>query len=237
MNIHQFAADLEKITQETQAKALLQTYLAGFGIRSYAFTYYARHIKTGSKLRFHCVSDSLRPWHIYYIEQGYADVDRTLEKNHTMTLPLFWDVQEQLSQAKNIRELRIRQESIDFGIDKGLSIPVHGPQHDFASLTLHQFRNETCLAHYITHQYEWLAAAQLFYHFIKKILTLNESPRTPYQLTRREEQCLSLTAKSWRVEQIATELKISARTVNFHIQNANKKLGTNNKYQAIYKYF
>ena len=58
-----------------------------------------------------------------------------------------------------------------------------------------------------------------------------------YQLTRREEQCLTFTARAWRVEQIARELKISPRTVNFHIQNANKKLGTHNKYQATYKYF
>ena len=58
-----------------------------------------------------------------------------------------------------------------------------------------------------------------------------------YKLTRREEQCLKFTAKSWRVEQIAKELKISPRTVNFHIQNANKKLGSQNKYQAVYKFF
>ena len=44
----------------------------------------------------------------------------------------------------------------------------------------------------------------------------------------------SLTAKSWRVDEIAAELKISPRTVNFHIQNANKKLRVNNKYQAGY---
>ena len=58
-----------------------------------------------------------------------------------------------------------------------------------------------------------------------------------YQLTQREKQCLALTAKSWRVDQIAKELKISSRTVNFHLQNANKKIGTNNKYQSVHKYF
>ena len=90
---------------------------------------------------------------------------------------------------------------------------------------------------HLSHQFEWLSATHIFYHYIRKILNLDKTPITPYQLTPREEQCLRLTEKSWRVEQIAKELKISERTVNFHLQNANKKLGTHNKYQAAYKYF
>lgn len=237
MHPYQFAECLEKAATESEARAILHHYLSHFNFRYYAFTYYSGHIKTGRKLKYHCVSDALRPWHLHYLEQGYADVDRTLEKNHTMTLPLFWNVEEQTTIAKNKRELRIRQESREFGIDKGLSLPVHGPDHDFATLTLHQCRGEICLKDYVLYQYEWLNATHIFYHYIRKILQLNDMPNVNFQLTRREEQCLALTAKSWRIEQIAKELNISPRTVNFHIQNANKKLGTNNKYQAVYKYY
>ena len=237
MNISHFATCFaQKVETELQAKTLLQKYLTSFGFRSYAFTFYAGHIKSGRKLKYHCVSDALRPWHLYYLEQAYADVDRTLEENYRTTLPLFWNVQEQLAQAKNKREQRIRLESIEFGIDKGLSLPVHGPNHDFASLTLHQRVGEVCLKNYELHQFDWQSATQIFYHYIKKILDLNKNPVALYTLTRREEQCLAFTAKSWRVEKIAKELDISQRTVNFHIQNANKKLGTNNKYQSVYQY-
>jgi LuxR family transcriptional activator of bioluminescence operon len=235
MKSHQFAQHLEKATTPQQAKKILKEYLSTYGIKAYAFTYYSGHIKTGRKLRFDCVSDKLRPWHLHYLEQAYADVDRTLEQNHTMTLPLFWSIEDQLKTAKNKRELRIRKESRAFGIDKGLSVPVHGPHHDFAILTLHQFKDEVCLQHFSELQYEWLSATHIFYHTIKRILTLNDAPQSQYQLTRREEQCLLFTAQGWRVEQIAKELKITPRTVNFHIQNANRKLGTNNKYQAISK--
>ncbi len=68
-----------------------------------------------------------------------------------------------------------------------------------------------------------------------KTLNLNEVISVNNALTKREKQCLNFTAKIWRVEKIAKELGISLRTVNFHIQNANKKLGTNNKYQSIHK--
>lgn len=240
MNNAIFADKLEKLCSsqsrpsERQAMALLNEYLSAHGFRHHAFTYYSGHIKSGRKLRYECVSEALRPWHEYYLEQGFADVDRTLEEIYKMTLPVCWNVQAQLAAAKNKRERCVRLESIAFGIDKGLSLPVHGPNQDFASLTLHQFRGETCLKNHEVMQYEWLGAAQIFYHYINKILHLHDAPAAPFQLTAREQQCLQLTAKLWRVEKIAKELKISPRTVNFHLQNANKKLGVNNKYQAAF---
>jgi DNA-binding CsgD family transcriptional regulator len=237
MKIQELAEKLEKVNTTQQAETLLQGYLLQFKFRSYAFTYYSGHVKSGQKLKYHFVSSALRPWHLHYLEQAYADVDRTLEVNQMSTLPLFWDVHEQIKNAKNKREHRIRAESIEFGIHQGLSLPVFGPNKDFAALALHQFAGEHCLEDYKQHQFEWLSAAHLFYHAIKTILDRNNITNKQQLLTQREQQCLTLTAKSWRVEQIAKELKISVRTVNFHIQNANKKLGTNNKYQAMLKYF
>jgi DNA-binding CsgD family transcriptional regulator len=238
MGLLEFSHQLAAVITLKEAENCLESYLKSYRFKFYAFTYYAGHIRSGRKLRYHCVSKALLPWHAHYLEQAYTDVDRTLEEIHLLTLPFLWDVQTQLAQAKNKRERRIRLESIEFGIDKGLSIPVHGPDHDFASLSLHQCRNETCLSDYLTQQFIWMSAAQLYYHHIRRIL-LNDKEQTSidYGLTTREEQCLTLTAKSFRVEQIAKTLKISPRTVNFHLQNANKKLGTHNKYQAINKYF
>lgn len=235
MNIFAFALALEHTTELSQAETLLANYLSIFGIHSYAYTYYCGHIRTGQKLQYHCVSKALQAWHHHYLEQGYADVDRTLEDYYNNSLPCFWDVKIQLKQAKNKREQRIRLESIEFGISKGLSIPVHGPQGDFSSLTLHQRLDEECLAHYDDMQFEWMSAAQYFYHHVRRFLQSTHSKNKLAALTKRETQCLSYTAKSWRVEQIARVLKISTRTVNFHLQNANKKLGVHNKYEASYK--
>lgn len=236
MNISQLAIHLNRLTNEQDADATLANYLHSFGFRHYAFTYYAGHIRTGRKLRYHCVSDALRPWHLHYLEQSYADVDRTLEENQTQTFPLFWDIHTQLAQAKNKREYRMRQDSFAFGVRQGLSIPLHGPHNDFISVTLHQFQGESCLANYETHQYEWISAMYLFYHHINRMLTVDSSlPPTGYHLTPRELQCIKLTSQGLRVEHIARQLKITPRTVNFHIQNANKKIGTNNKHQAAYR--
>jgi LuxR family transcriptional activator of bioluminescence operon len=236
MRIEEFAQRLQKSRDVKAAERALQAYLKHFGFRCFAFTYYIQHFKTGQKLRYEFASPALRPWHEHYLNQNYADVDRTLESYYKMNLPFYWDVKQQLTQAKNKREKRIRQESIDFGIDKGLSIPVHGPDNDFASLTLHQCKNESCLKNYLRLQYEWLSATHLYYYHIKEILDQQTPAPSSKTLTRREKQCLDLTAKSLYVSDIAKKLKISVSTVNFHLQNANKKLGVNNKYQAILKW-
>lgn len=234
MLLTDFARQLHNAQQPGEAETILKAYLSAAGFRYYAFTYYSGHIKTGQKLCYDFVSDALRPWHQYYLEQSYADVDRTLEENFLITLPLEWDVHSQLSQAKNKREQRIREESIEFGIRRGLSLPVHGPQRDFACLTLHECKNENSLQFLAEKQFEWLAATQVYYHHVRRLLNTDRRQQT--LLTKREAQCLKLTAEAWRVEQIAKALKISVRTVNFHLQNANKKLGANNKYLAAYQY-
>lgn len=236
MNLVELEEQLKQASSISVAEAALASYLLGFGITSYAFTLYVGHVKTGRKIRYDYASPALKVWHVHYLEQGYADVDRTLEGNSQQYLPLYWDVHEQLNAAKNKRERRIREESIAYGIDKGLSIPVFGPNQEVGVLVLHQRRGESGLFANQGNPYEWQSAAILFFHYINQLLLLTAPQSSKYRLTKREKECLLLTAQGMRVERIAMHLKISIRTVNFHLQNANKKLGTNNKYLSLHKY-
>lgn len=235
MKIENFITLLEKAKAIKELEAVLNRYLSSFGFSSYAFTYYAQHVKSGSKLQYEFASKALKPWHEHYIKNNYADSDRTLDADYHRGLPEFWDIELQLKQAKSLREQQIRSESLEFGLRKGLSIPMYGPNGDFVSLTLHQRVGETNLEHYQSQQYEWTLAAYYYYFYVKKIILL-EQQSTKIHLTRREKQCLNLTSRDWSVEQIAAELKISLRTVHFHIQNANRKLGVRNKYHAVLKW-
>ena len=77
--------------------------------------------------------------------------------------------------------------------------------------------------------------AYCYYAEIRKQLTEKISQENKYKFTRREWQCLQLTAQNYLTRDIAKKLNISERTVNYHIQHVNKKLGTNSKYQSIIK--
>jgi DNA-binding CsgD family transcriptional regulator len=67
------------------------------------------------------------------------------------------------------------------------------------------------------------------------MLLKNQEPTPKYNLTQRDLQCLALLAKNHTLKSIAENLKITERTVNYHIQKLNKKLGVKNKYQAVAK--
>lgn len=150
-------------------------------------------------------------------------------------LPIYWNVYDQLLHAKNKREQRIREESIEFGIAKGVSFTIFGPQNDFIVLVLHQRQGEKCLNNWEEKQFNWFAFVQCYFYYLRKHLIISLTDDS-IKLTHRERQCLQLTAQGLRINTIAHNLNISLRTVNFHLQNANKKMGVSNKYLAILRW-
>jgi len=52
-------------------------------------------------------------------------------------------------------------------------------------------------------------------------------------LTQREKECMSLVSKGNTSKEIATILRIAKRTVDFHIENAVRKMGAANRSQAV----
>lgn len=235
MSLPAFEKSLKQAKTLKQANHILENYLTNLGINTFAFTYYAYSPSSLNKLKYDFSSPNFTLWHKHYISEGYEDVDTTLDVVYQTTLPAFWDLQTQLSKAKNPRERKMRQDSIAFGAEKGVSIPIHGPQEDFAILLLVQMRGQKCLDHFDDQQYEIFAAAYYFYHYVQQLLLQAQPSVAKYQLKPREMQCLTLIAKHFSNAAIAKSLGITERTVNFHIQRLNKKLGTQNKYQSVIK--
>ncbi|KTD75703.1 helix-turn-helix transcriptional regulator [Legionella waltersii] len=229
--MHIIKKQMSEVKTIEELNSLLKNYFASINIKSFAFTYYNQHTKTGSKLVYDWATTALEAWHNFYLQEGYADIDRILESTEQSLLPVFWDVKEQLRLATNKRVQRFKQESINFGLDKGLCIPLHGPKGEFVILVLHQRINESGLTNWEDHLDTWLGLLHTYFHFLR--LLLQEKMIGEIPLTKREQECLRLTAEGFRLELIAKSLKISKRTVNFHLQNANKKLGVSNKYLAI----
>lgn len=213
----------------------LRAYLSQKGIHTFSFTYYAYHPNSANKLKYEMCSANFQRWHQHYLEQQYNNIDSTLSFVYNNHLPIYWNLKQQLAQAKSDDERKMREDSIAFGAEAGLSIPIHGPQNNFAILLLVQMKNESCHFQDPKAQYEFLAAAHHYYHYIQRHLLDELKEKAPFGLTQRELQCLVLIAKQYSVKQMAQYLEISERTVNFHIQKINKKLGTKNKYQSLAK--
>ena len=213
----------------------LSHYLNKKGITTFSFTYYAYHPNSANKLKYDMCSPDFRVWHQHYLEEQYNDVDSTLSFVYHNSLPIYWNLQQQLAHATSETERKMREDSIAFGAESGLSIPIHGPHNNFAILLLVQMKNESCNLKQAQAQYEFLAAAHCYYHYIQPHLLDGVGEKELFGLTQREIQCLLLIAKHYSVKQMAQQLEVSERTINFHIQKINKKLGMKNKYQSLAK--
>ena len=219
----------------TECDEALGRYLANKGINTFSFTYYAYHPNSANKLKYDMSSVNFKVWHKHYLEEQYNDIDSTLSFVYNNHLPIYWSLEQQLAQASSELERKMRLDSIAFGAESGLSIPIHGPHNNFAVLLLVQMQNEQCNLQQAQAQYEFFVAAHHYYHYIQTHLLEDVSANQMFRLTQREIQCLLLIAKDYSVKEMAQQLELSERTINFHIQKINKKLAVKNKYQALAK--
>ncbi len=233
--------DLESHFKKSRSISELNTaikdYLCRLAITTFSFTYYSYYPNSLNKIKYDVASENFKLWHQHYLSENYEEIDSTLERVYQTSLPTFWDLQQQLKAATTQKEKQMRLDSISFGAEKGLSIPIHGPQEDFAIFLVVQMRGETCLEKWPSLQYELFTAGYFYYSYLQSLLLKTQMPEKKFQLNKRELQCILLTSKQQSVEQIAKKLNITARTVNYHMQRANKKLGTKNKYQSVAKAF
>lgn len=235
MNIQSLKEKLKNTTQFKQLQGILHTFLSQYQITHYAFTYYTRHANSQNKLKYNYASKAYEIWHNHYLAEQYEEVDTTLVTTYRSTTPIHWDLQQQLAQAKSDRERKMRLDSIQYGIEKGISVPIHGPFEDFAILVLLQMKGQDFLDRWQYIQHEILTAAHFFYEEVNRLLLKNKTEDETYHLSPHQIQCLTLTAQQYSVADIAKRLGITERTVNFHLQKANKNLGTKNKHQSVAK--
>ncbi|HEV2614549.1 MAG TPA: autoinducer binding domain-containing protein [Gammaproteobacteria bacterium] len=223
------AQSIEKLNQT------LRFFLESFSIKTFSFTYFAYYQNSNHRLHYEFCTDNLKPWHQHYLEERYQDIDSTMDETSKTTLPTAWDLQEQLKHARSERERKMRLDSIAFGAEQGLSIPLYGPGKDLAILTLIQMRGEQCAEQWQKNESVLFAAAHYYQGYLQKQLLISQLNDKDSPLKKRELQCLQLIAKHYSVSQIAKALHITERTVNFHIQLLNKKLGAKNKYESLMK--
>lgn len=172
-------------------------------------------------------------WLSHYWQNDYAGLDPVIRHCSRHVVPVLWhDLPD--SPAKPAG--RVMDEAREFGMKTGISMPVHSPQ---GSLGILSFATgiDDAEARAATRQlspYVQLLAAHLHEAILRVSGCREEQQLTP-QLTRRETECLRWAADgktSWEIGQL---LNMSERTVNFHFNNAAKKLSVVTRQHAVAK--
>ncbi len=162
----------------------------------------------------------------HYDEKQYITSDPVVRELFVNYHPFLWS-EVATRRAMCPIETQIMAECAETGMRQGFTVPIYqaGGYTGLVSLAGREpvVTEETRGA---------LTLASIYLH--NKLTTLRRSEaQTRFDLTERELECLRWAAagkSDWEIGQI---LLISAKTVNYHIENAKRKFGVATRVQAI----
>ena len=165
-------------------------------------------------------------WWQHYLEQGYVVHDPVIRETLENFRPFTWrDVT-----ADRLISLEARamfDDCASLGMRDGFVVPIYETSGYTGLVSI---SGERCDIDQPTRNA--LSLASVYLH--NKLCALRRrSEGLMIDLTDREGECLTWAAagkSDWEIGQI---LNISAKTVNYHIENAKRKLGVSTRVQAI----
>ena len=213
----------------------LERYFLVQGVSHFAFTFYNRVLSSRYRLKHTYASKEYKRWSCYYHSEAYLDVDSTLREVYESCSPVLWNVRDQLAQAQTKKERQMRQDSLDYGAKQGVCIPLHGAYFDFATLVLVECDQQSFMSRWENEHMFWCSVSQAYFNRLRQLIQPVVHDPIAGLLNQQQMNCLRYTARSFSVRQIASQMGLAERTVNYHIQKANKILGTKNKHQSVAK--
>jgi len=169
------------------------------------------------------------PWQARYREQNYLAVDPTVCHGMRSLIPIIWS-DEVFAAAHALWE-----EARSFGLQVGWAQSSRDANGVGGMLTLARSGEPLTNVELRDKGLKMTWLTQVAHLGMSQCLTAKLLPEGEIQLTDREVAVLHWTADGKTSGEIADILRISERTVNFHINNAVSKLGTANKLAATVK--
>jgi LuxR family transcriptional activator of conjugal transfer of Ti plasmids len=237
--LEQFLADTSAATKPAAITKSFLDQVGKFGFRR--FSYVARG-KSEQKTQYEYVATNYpKKWNAYFIEKRYFEIDPTLERARQTLMPFAWsDMKDRRSLTGIQRQLF--DEASSFGLRHGFTVPIHAPGGADGLVALATDLAPREFAVEVGHGRHMLHLLALHYHMRATAAWQRNSPagkkkaaeaKKPSPITLREADCLLWTARGKSAWETAVILGVSERTVNFHIENARRKLDAQSKTQAV----
>jgi len=175
-----------------------------------------------------------KEWVNHYFMQEYLRLDPVIAHCQAHATPLLWPSRDDPPSAMDRRSQavsRMFNEAREFGLNSGVTIPVHGlgchwglvsfaSKNHISALDLQQLVPHLhLLAHCI--------------HDAGRRFAPGAIPASAPHLTAREIECLHWVAAGKTSWEIGRLLSVAERTVVFHLQNATHKLGVSGRQAAV----
>ena len=185
------------------------------------------------------ITDYPEDWMTIYSSKGLIKDDPVVAFCQEHTVPVVWSNLIKLESYNKPRYLNTMNAAKKYGLKSGVSVPLKSPSGEFGvfSMTYGEVGQEAdekcrnsvakvqCLANYV----------------LEAMLAISESEKRSKvedlreKLTQREYECLFWACEGKTAWEISIILKISERTVLFHLSNATTKMGASNRQHAVAK--
>ncbi|MEQ9109643.1 MAG: LuxR family transcriptional regulator [Rhodospirillaceae bacterium] len=232
-------ADLELIRDRNSFHDVLNRSCDALGYKSFVYFSMNTEAVLNAKLKdtfadmIH-VTNIDSSWTEHYIKENYATSDPVVTDAFKARLPIVWDEGYRISTLTS-DEAQMMADAHDFGIERGLAVPIHGPAGELGMLCLYSdIKGSKFTAHVTETKHDLHLLANYAHSVAQSKLRTLDTPK-PIALTDREIEILRWTTDGKTAWEIGSILSISERTVNFHLQNAMVKFGVHNKTHAAAK--
>ena len=185
------------------------------------------------------ITDYPDEWMLQYSEKKLIDSDPVVAYSLNHSIPISWKQLEDMPEFCRPSYKKMMNLAAQHGLRSGVSVPLHAKAGYFGVFSLamndaSEAADEKCK--------NAIADVQFFasYAFEAAIAYLNannqsEAEKFRSKLTQREYECLFWACEGKTAWEISVILKISERTVLFHLANVSSKLGASNRQHAVAK--
>lgn len=170
-------------------------------------------------------------WMNYYFSKRYDLIDPVIDAAQKKIGAFTWD---QMIKEYHLskKQLRILNEASDAGLNKGISVPLRGVQGALAGISIASTDRVTDINPLLSDKIS-LMSEQLYQCFWR--LHQNSNSMEKINLSNREKDILSWSAKGLSRSQIADKFFISEHTVDYHIRKILKKTKAQNMTSAVFQ--
>lgn len=168
-------------------------------------------------------------WQKRYVDEGYLAIDPSVLHGSRSVMPLVW-TDDLFSEARNFWE-----DARSHGLRFGWAQSTTNMQGIRGMLTLARSTESISEIELRKNGCRMMWLTQVVHHSMSKLISTKMLPEAMIKLSSREKDVLRWTADGKTAGEIAVIIKITERTVNFHISNAMEKLNCINKTAATVK--
>lgn len=194
------------------------------------FAYFTYPSASGDPPRL--ISNYPPPWTSRYLQERYDNLDPVIQRGLRGWDTFEWGAA--LGQPNIPKpQQQVLEWAAQFGIRSGLTLSMHDRRDRFAALTFASDETKPLLLRSLTRYEKALQLVAINFHIHVRRKLADDRVVDGVTLTPREFECLQWATRGKSAWEISQLLRISKRTVTFHVENAKAKLGVRTINQAI----